>query len=247
MACQYEEKLTSWLLGDLNPKEQDEITCHVFTCDSCKKECDELRRVLFPLRSGLHKDLGLFKAKRNIHWTQRLLAATWLRQAAILLISCSVVCAVMTLLYHQSRRRHGEDGPVTQITFGKMQTPPPPLEPLEMPAEKPYDPFSGLNIVEELRLAEINEVPVPPLPGGYWTPRFMTINQMAMLHTLGKGSETMHERLMRQLPEARWDLNPGSVRQPRKPRQPAVPYGPTLLASPRYGGSTNQMSGTLTP
>jgi hypothetical protein len=247
MACQYEEKLTSWLLGDLTPQEQDEITCHVFTCASCKKECDELRRVLFPLRSGLHKDLGLFKTKRNIHWTQRLLAATWLRQAAILLISCSVVCAVMTIFYHQSTRRHGEDGPVTHITFGKMQTPPPPLEPLVMPAEKPYDPYSDLNIVEELRLAEINEVPVPPLPGGYWTPRFMTINQLAMLHAFDKGNETVHERLMRQLPDARWDVNAGSVRRPGKPRQTPVTYGPTLLASPRYGGATNMMSGALNP
>ena len=68
MSCPFEEKLTSWLLGDLSAQEQNEVTCHVFTCASCRQECDELRKVLFPLRSGLHKDQGLFKPRKRATW-----------------------------------------------------------------------------------------------------------------------------------------------------------------------------------
>jgi hypothetical protein len=245
MACQYEEKLTSWLLGDLSPQEQDEITSHVFRCASCRKECDELRRVLFPLRSALQKDQHLFKTKRNIHWTQRLLVAPWVRQAAVLLLSCSIVCAVMTLFYHQVTRDRTLEGPVTHITFEKREIPPPPLEPLVMPSGKPQDPFAHLNIVDELRLADIDEVPMPALSGYDWTPQFMTLNQLAMWQALGKGSESVHDKLMRELPDARWDLHAGPLRRLKKTHQSAVSYGPTVYASPRYEGSTNTMPGTL--
>lgn len=245
MACQYEEKLTSWLLGDLSPQEQDEISCHVFTCASCRKECDELRRVLFPLRSALYKDQGLFKPKRSVHWTQRMLGAPWMRQAAILLISCSIVCAVMTLYYHQVTRDRTIEGPITHITFGKMETPPPPLEPLVMPPDKAHDPFAGLNIVEELRLADIDEVTMPALPGGYWTPQFITLNQLAMWHALDKETESVHDRLMRQLPDATWDNVADPPRRQKKERRYSTAYGPTLFASPRYESSTNKMSGIL--
>lgn len=245
MACQYEEKLTSWLLGDLSPQEQDEVSCHVFTCASCRKECDELRRVLFPLRSALYKDQGLFKPKRTIPWTQRILSAPWIRQAAVLLISATIVCAVMTLYYHQVTRDRTIDGPITHITFGKMETPPPPLEPLVMPSDKAHDPYAGLNIVDELKLAEIGEVPIPPLPGCYWTPQFITLNQLAMWHELDTEKESVHDRLMRQLPDARWDSLADPLRRPKKERRYSTPYGPTLFASPRQESPTNKMSGAL--
>ena len=245
MACQYEEKLTSWLLGYLSPQEQDEISCHVFACASCRKECDDLRRVLFPLRSGLYKDQGLFKLKRATRWTERLLAAPWLRHAAVLLISCSIVCAVMTFYYHQVTRDRAIEGPITHITFGKMETPPPPLEPLVMPSGKSHDPFADLNIVEELRLAEIDEVTMPALPGGYWTPQFMTLNQLAMWHALDKKSESVHDQLMRQLPDARGDSLAAPLWRSPKGRHYLPAFGPTVFASPRYERSTNSMSGTL--
>ena len=245
MACQYEEKLTSWLLGDLSPQEQDEITSHVFTCASCRKECDELRRVLFPLRSALQKDQHLFKPKRNIHWTQRLLAAPWMRQAAVLLISCSIVCAVMTLYYHQVTRDRTIEGPITHITFGKIETPPLPLEPLVYPSNKEADLFAKLNIVDELGLTNIDEVLIPALSGYDWTPQFVTLNQLAMWQALDKGSESVHDKLMRELPDARWDLHAGPLRRLKKTHQSAVSYGPTVYASPRYEGSTNTMPGTL--
>lgn len=245
MACQYEEKLTSWLLGDLSPKEQDEITCHVFKCASCRKECDELRRVLFPLRSALHKDQYLFKPKRTIHWTKQLLVVAWMRHAAVLLISCSIVCAVMTLYYHQVTRDRTIEGPITHITFGKMEVPPPPLEPLVMPSGKSHDPVFDLNIVEELGLAEIDEVTMPPLPGGYWAPQFMTLNQLAMWHALDKETESVHDRLMRLLPEAYENLPVDSFRRHRKKRPSKAVYGPTLFASPHHESSTNRVSSAL--
>ena len=245
MACQYEEKLTSWLLGDLSPQEQDKMSCHVFECASCRAECDELRRVLFPLRSGLHKDLGLFKQKRTLPWTSRLMASPWLRHAAVLLVSCSIVCAVMSLYYHQVTRDRALDGPVMHITFGKREIPPPPLEPLVMPSVQTNDLFADLNIVNELKLAEIGEVHMPPLPGGYWTPQFMTLNQLAMWHALDKEAESVHERLMRQLPDARWDSPANPLRRPKKERRYPTAYGPTLLAAPRYESSTNKMTGSL--
>jgi hypothetical protein len=243
MVCQYEEKLTSWLLGDLSPHERDDISCHVFACASCRKECDELRRVLFPLRRALHKDQGLFKPKHTIRWTQRVLASPLLRHAAVFLISCSIVCAVMTLYYHQVTRDRTLDGPITHITFGKMERPPPPLDPVVMPSVKTSDLFADLNIVEELRLAEIGEVPMPALPGGYWSPQFMTLNQLAMWHAFGKERETVHDRLMRQLPDARWDSSADPLRRSPKGRHYPPAYGPTVFAAPRYESSTNSKTG----
>ncbi len=245
MACQYEEKLTSWLLGDLSPREQDEITCHVFTCASCRKECDDLRRVLFPLRSALQKDQRLFKTKRTISWTQRLLDTPWLRHAAVLLISCSIVCAVMTLYYNQVTRDRTIEDPITHITFGKMETPPPPLEPLVYPSMKEADVLAKLNIVDELGLTNIDEVLIPALSGYDWTPQFVTLNQLAMWQALDKGLESVHDKLMRELPDARWDLHAVPLRRLKKAHQAAVSYGPTVYASPRYTDSTNTMSGAL--
>ena len=57
--CPYEEKLTAWLLGDLSPEEQQDMTCHLEGCAACRAACEELSRVLSPLRSGLEKDSRL--------------------------------------------------------------------------------------------------------------------------------------------------------------------------------------------
>jgi len=245
MACQYEEKLTSWLLGDLSPQEQQDVTCHVFTCAACRKETAALRRVLSPLQSALHKDHVLFQAKPALPWTTRLLMSPWVRQAALLMISCSIVCAVMTLYYYQLTQRHAVDGPVTQITFGKMERPLPPLEPLTMISEQEPDLIAKLNIVEELGLANITDVPLPALPGIAWGPQFITLNQLAMWQALDNRAESMHERLMRELPEAHWEPDKGPLRRPKKTRSSRPAYGPTLLASPRHEDSTNTTSGVL--
>lgn len=240
MACPYEEKLTSWLLGDLSPQEQDEVTCHVFVCEACKKECEALRSVLFPLRSALHKDQGLFKERKPRRWAQGVFTAPWLRQAAILLLSCSIVCLVMTLYYYQLTRQTAVDGPVTHITFGKREEPPPPLEPLPMPANTGTDLLAKVNIVDELGLADIEDVPLPVLPGGAWVPQFVTLNQLAMWHAFDKRSEAVHDRLMRDLPDVNWEAEPDPIRRSRKTRRHVMTYGPTVLASPRYVGPTNR-------
>lgn len=242
MACPFEEKLTSWLLGDLSPKEQDEVTCHIFTCASCRQECDELRKVLFPLRSALHKDQGLFKPRAKVFAPQRFHLAPWMRIAAMLVLSGSMVLLLMSLYYQQLTQRRGHDGPVTHITFGKMETPPPPLEPVIVPKTPPVDLLADLNIAKELGLDQIAYVPPPALPGAYWTPQFVTLNQLATLQALEDRTESVHDRLMRQLPDARWDAQVGPLRKPKKSRQGSPLYGPAVYASPRHSGPTNNVS-----
>jgi hypothetical protein len=244
MACQYEEKLTSWLLNDLSPQEQDEVSCHVVVCDACQKSCDDLRRVLFPLRSALYKDQGLFREHRPLSWTQRVMASPWLRQAAILLISCTIVCAVMTLYYYQLTQRHVVEGPVMHITFGKKEEPPPPLEPVVMPSTPKTDLLAQWNVVAELGLADIEDVPLPLLPGSLYLPQFVTLDQLALWQAYDKRPEAVHDRLMRELPDAQPGPDTGPIRRPRKTRPSHPVYGPTMLASPRYKAATNQPPST---
>jgi hypothetical protein len=242
MACPYEEKLTSWLLGDLSPKEQDDVTRHLFTCSVCRQESDVLRRVLFPLRSALHKDQRLFNARpMSSSWTGRFRLTPWMRSAALLVLSGSVVLLAMTLYHQQLSRRHDHDGPVTHITFGKMETPPPPLEPVVLPKTPELDLLADLNIAKDLGLEQITYVPPPALPGAYWTPKFVTLNQLATLHSMVDHPESVHDRLMRQLPEARWDAQVGPLCKPPRSRQPRPLYGPTVYASPRYSEVINSV------
>jgi len=247
MGCPFEEKLTSWLLGDLSPQEQNEITCHVFTCASCRQECDELRKVLFPLRSALHKDQGLFKPKKHVSWTQWLYTPSWVGRAALVILSASIVLAVMSLYHHElTRRSHREDEPVTHLTFRKPE-PTPTLEPLVVPATKEPELLADLDlgIRDELGLEKYVLVPPPLLPGAHWTPRFMTLNQLAMLNLLPGSTESVHERLMRELPEARWNLDEGPVRKSKK-RRISPAYQPEIIfyAAPVYAAPTNRVQST---
>ena len=54
--CPHEEKITAWLLGDLPPSAQDEMTRHLERCAACRAARDELEGVLVPLRHGLERD-----------------------------------------------------------------------------------------------------------------------------------------------------------------------------------------------
>jgi len=243
MDCPFEEKLTSWLLSDLSPQEQDEVTCHLVTCPTCRKECDELRRVLFPLRSALHKDQGLFKVRTHAPWWQRVHPPAWMGRAALLLLSVSIVLAVMSL-YHQelTSRNNRVDGPVTHITFGKILPPPPPLEPLVVKTPQDDDLLADmkLGIAEELALEQYVLVPPPPIPGAYWTPSFITLNQLAMMYRLDAPKESVHERLMRELPDARWNSEEGPVRSHKKRRHiPSYLSDETYYAAPVYKPITN--------
>lgn len=249
MGCPFEDKLTSWLLGDLSVQEQNEITCHVFTCASCRQECDELRKVLFPLRSALHKDQGLFKAKKKISWTQWLYTPSWVGRAALLILSASIVLAIMTLYHHElTQRSNREDETITRLTFSKPE-PLPTLEPLVVPTTKDPELLAGLDlgIGDELELEKYVLVPPPLLPGAHWTPKFMTLNQLAMLNLLPGSTESVHERLMRELPEARWNLEEGPVRKSKK-RWISPAYQPEIIfyAAPVYTAPTNRVQGTRT-
>jgi hypothetical protein len=247
MGCPFEEKLTSWLLGDLSAQEQNEVTCHVFTCNSCRQECDELRKVLFPLRSALHKDQGLFKPKIHISWTRWLYTPSWVGRAALLILSASIVLAVMTLYYHEfSGGDDRGDQTVTHITFIKHEEPPK-LEPLVLPPAKDPDLLADLSagVAAELELEKYVLVPPPSIPGAHWTPRFMTLNQLAMLNLLPGSTESVHERLMRELPEAKWSLAEGPVRNPKK-RRLSPAYHPEVIfyAAPVYAAPTNRVQST---
>lgn len=245
MSCPFEEKLTSWLLGDLSPQEQDEVTCHVFTCVECRKECDELRKVLFPLRSALHKDQGLFKVRTHVPWWQRIQPPAWLGRAALLLLSVSIVLTVMSL-YHQelTSRNNRVDGPVTHITFGKIPPPPLPLEPLVIKTPQACDLLADmkLGISEELALEQYVFVPPPPIPGAYWTPTFITLNQLAMIYRQDSPAESIHERLMRELPATHLSAEKGPVRNPKKRRHtPSYLSDETYYAAPVYTSPTNRV------
>jgi hypothetical protein len=247
MDCPFEEKLTSWLLGDLSPKEQNEVTCHVFACASCRQSCDELRKVLFPLRSALHKDQGLFKPKKHVSWTQWLYTPSWVGRAALVILSASIVLAVMSFYHHQlTQRSHREDEPVTHITFTKPEVPPT-LEPLVVPSTKDPELLADLDlgICKELELEKYVLVPPPLIPGAHWTPRFMTLNQLAMLNLLPGSKESVHERLMRELPEARWNLDEGPVLRSKK-RRVSPAYQPEIIfyAAPVYAAPTNRVQST---
>lgn len=244
MSCPFEEKLTSWLLGDLSPQEQDEVTCHIFTCAECRKECDDLRKVLFPLRSALHKDQGLFKVRTNIPWWQRVQPPAWLGRAAILLLSVSIVLTVMALYHYElTQRSNRGDETVTQLTFRKPDAPPT-LEPLVVPTTKEPELLVDLDlgICDELGLEKYVLVPPPFIPGAHWTPRFMTLNQLAMLNLLPGSKESVHERLMRELPEARWNSDEGPVRKSKK-RRISPAYQPEIIfyAAPVYAAPTNRV------
>jgi hypothetical protein len=244
MSCSFEEKLTSWLLGDLSPQEQDEVTCHIFTCAECRKECDELRKVLFPLRSALYKDQGLFKVRMDVPWWQRIHPPAWLGRVALLLLSVSIVLTVMSL-YHQelTQRSHRGEEPVTHLTFRKPEVPVT-LEPLVVPTTKAPELLADLDlgICDELGLEKYVLVPPPVIPGAHWTPRFMTLNQLAMLNLLPGSKESVHERLMRELPEAQWNLNEGPVRKFKK-RRLSPAYQPEIIfyAAPVYTSPTNRV------
>jgi Putative zinc-finger len=243
MSCPFEEKLTSWLLGDLSPQEQDEVTCHIFECAACRKECDELRKILFPLRSALHKDQGLFKVRANVPWWQRVQIPAWVGRAALLMLSASIVLAVMSV-YHQelTKRNSREEGPVTHITFGKIQPPPAPLEKLVVKTTREEDLLADLKlgIIEDLGLEQYALVLPPPIPGAQWTPTFITLNQLTMLCRLEENKESVHERLMRELPDARWNTDVGPVRNLKKPRRTSSCISDDIYyAAPVYKPATN--------
>ncbi len=67
--CACEERLTSWLLGDLPPPEADAIRLHVAACAACRARVAELEPVVAALRQGLTaapaKPLRLYPARRR--------------------------------------------------------------------------------------------------------------------------------------------------------------------------------------
>jgi Ca-activated chloride channel family protein len=67
--CACEERLTSWLLGDLPPPEAEAIRLHVAACDTCRARVDELAPVVAALRQGLTAapatPLRLYPARRR--------------------------------------------------------------------------------------------------------------------------------------------------------------------------------------
>ena len=67
--CAYEDRLTSWLLGDLPPAEAETIRRHVAECGACRALAGELEPVVAALRQGLSeepaKPLRLYPSRRR--------------------------------------------------------------------------------------------------------------------------------------------------------------------------------------
>jgi hypothetical protein len=123
------------------------------------------------------------------------------------------------------------------------------LEPLvvKTPQEEDLLADMKLGISEELALEQYVLVPPPPIPGAYWTPSFITLNQLAMIYRLDAPKESVHERLMRELPDARWHAEEGPVRNPKKRRHtPSYLSNETYYAAPVYKMTTNNVQVPIT-
>jgi hypothetical protein len=159
------------------------------------------------------------------------------------MLSASIVLAVMSV-YHQelTKRNSREEGPVTHITFGKIQPPPDPLEKLVVKTTREEDLLTDLKlgITEELGLEQYALVLPPPIPGAYWTPTFITLNQLTMLCRLEENKESVHDRLMRELPDAPLSTDVGPVRNPKKHHRTSSYLSEDIYyAAPVYKPATN--------
>ena len=145
--CPYEEKVTAWLLGDLSPEEQRDVTSHLDGCAACRAVCAELSRVLTPLRSGLEKDCRLIvpvesdgavcsgHVRRSAgspgstgptFWS-RLSSAPHegLKRATLLALSFGSLFALISVVLNRPQRTPGDPNAVTYLSY---------LQPKEEPA-----------------------------------------------------------------------------------------------------------------
>lgn len=135
--CPHEEKMTAWLLGDLPPEEQREMTRHLESCAECRAARAALSRIIAPLRSGLEKDkrIGVpgpvaAPVTPQMRWRPR---QAWLRRAALFAASFGTLFAFINIVYRQAGVGRRDEGTVTHITFRKEEPPAPSLAPVPAP------------------------------------------------------------------------------------------------------------------
>ncbi len=166
--CPHEEKLTAWLLGDLPPSAQAEMTRHLERCAACRAVRDELEGVLVPLRHGLERDRRFMPqavpaARRDALWAGVPLQR-WLRRAALFALSFGSVFVLFSALRMQ-RAERGE-GVVTRMTFQRRNdAPPPALAPLPARAAERAEPLADFKpeLPADAARGE-RRVEQPPLP-----------------------------------------------------------------------------------
>ena len=166
--CPHEEKLTAWLLGDLPPAAQAEMTRHLERCAACRAVRDELEGVLVPLRHGLERDRRFMPqavpAARRDALRAGVPLQRWLRRAALFALSFGSVFVLFSALRMQ-REERGE-GVVTRMTFQRQdEAPPPVLTPLPPRAAERPEPLADFKpeLPAEAARGE-RRVAQPPLP-----------------------------------------------------------------------------------
>ncbi len=168
--CPFEEKLTAWLLGDLSPGEQQDVTRHLDGCASCRAACEELSRVLTPLRSGLDKDRDLNipadivrcgTAARPSRWAWLLHRPhEGLKRAAILALSFGTLFALVSVVHHRPQPASNDPNAVTYISFLRSNEEP---APTLAPATEPKGAASDMPIPAESPAPERIALPAAPV------------------------------------------------------------------------------------
>lgn len=177
--CPYEEKITAWLLGDLSPGEQQDVTRHLESCPSCQAAREELSRVLTPLRSGLAKDvdwvipLNDLSSSESPYVRPSRWAWLWnqpnriLKSAAILTVSFGTFFALINVAHNRSQRIAKEPSGITYVSYLQpKEDPAPPLAPAEeLKTEAADNPHPAVAAAAERSLSETAPVVLPePLP-----------------------------------------------------------------------------------
>ena len=180
--CPYEEKLTAWLLGDLSPDERQDVTRHLEGCAACRAACEELSRVLTPLRSGLEKDRHLNvpeesdvsvcsgavrrsadspASTRPTFWSR--LSSTpheGLKRVAILALSFGTLFTLVSVVRHRPQRISGDPNAVTYLSYLQPKEEP---DPTLAPAAEPQGAASDRPILAESPAQERIALPAAPV------------------------------------------------------------------------------------